>query len=478
MARWNTRGMAGPTASDHMRPTKTNPPESGDIDVAQTTEERLRRENEELRRQLQEHQAGAHGGSHPALWRPSGITIAVIFLVLTAAIVAAFFGGYIPLQRRQAQIRGEARDLEQALPRVEVIAVERSPRRSELELPGNIEAVTEAPILARADGYIRRRMVDIGDQVRAGQPVAEIEAPELDEQLRQAKANLQQAQAGLDQALANLEQGKANMGMAKTTADRWRQLAAQGVVSRQDNDQYQSQYQAQTANVQALEKAIAAQRSNIAAAEANVARLDEMQGYRVVKAPFDGVITLRNVDVGALVTTGSTLLFRVAQTGTLRTYVNVPQTNASSIKTGQPAHLSVSNLPGRSFAGVITRTANSLDPNSRTLLVEVQVPNRDGALLPGMYAQVDLSSSRTDPPALIPSDALIVRADGTQAAVVRPDHTVHMQKIELGRDYGDRLEVLSGLQEGDMIMTNPGDLAREGAQVTPVPAAAKSTTGK
>jgi RND family efflux transporter MFP subunit len=451
-----------------MRPINPNLPEPGDIDVAQTTEVQLRRENEELRRKLLEHQARAHGAPTSRIWRPSGLTITTIVLGVTALILVAFFGGYIPRQKRQALIRGEARELEQSLPRVEVIQVGRSSHRSELELPGSIEAVTEAPILARADGYIRRRMVDIGDRVRTGQPVAEIEAPELDDQVRQAKANIEQAQAGLDGALANLEQGKANMGIAKLTADRWRELAAQGVVSRQDNDQYQAQYQAQVANVQALEKAIAAQRSNIAATEANLARLDEMQGYRVVKAPFDGVITQRNVDVGALVTTGTTLLFRIAQTNTLRTYINVPQANSSSIRTGQPARLSVSNLPGRSFVGTVTRTANALDPNSRTLLVEVQVPNADGALLPGMYAQVDFSSERVNPPVLIPSDTLIVRADGTQVAVVRPDHTVHLQMVVVGRDYGDRIEVLSGLQEGDAIMTNPGDQAREGVQVTPV----------
>ncbi|HEV3334543.1 MAG TPA: efflux RND transporter periplasmic adaptor subunit [Bryobacteraceae bacterium] len=451
-----------------MRPLNPNPSEPGDIDLAHSAEERLLRENEDLRRQLREQQTRAHSVSPTELWRPSGLTITVIVLGLTILTVAAFFAGYIPLRKRQALIQGEAQQFEQSLPRVEVIQVERPSQRSELVLPGNIEAVAEAPILARADGYIKRRLVDIGDRVRAGQPLAEIEAPELDDQVRQAKAAVDQSQAVLQQALANLDQGKANMGIAKVTADRWKQLSSQGVVSRQDNDNYQAQYQAQVANVQALEKAIAAQRSNIAAAEANVSRLNEMQGYRVVKAPFDGVITVRNVDAGALVTTGSTLLFRIAQTNTLRTYINVPQTNASSIRPGQPAHLSVTNRPGRTFAGTVTRTSNALDPNSRTLLVEVQVPNSDGALLPGMYAQVDFSSSREDPPVLIPSDTLIVRADGTQVAVVRPDHTVHMQKIAVGRDYGDRIEVLSGLHEGDSIMTNPGDTAREGVQVTPV----------
>jgi len=352
-----------------------------------------------------------------------------------------------------------------------VLEVGRSSRMSELQLPGNIEAVTEAPILARADGYIKRRMVDIGDRVQAGQPVAEIEAPELDQQVIQAKANLQQVQASLDQALANEQQGKANLELAKVTAGRWANLVAAGVVSKQDNDQYQAQYQSQIAGVQSLEKAIAVQRANIAAAEANLARLDQMQAYRVVKAPFAGVITLRNVDVGALVNSGNTLLYRIAQTGTLRTYVNVPQTNASSIHVGQPARLTVTNLPGRTFTGTVTRTANSLDPSSRTMLVEVQVPNADGALLPGMYAQVDLSSPRVNAPLLIPGDALIVLATGTQVAIVRPDSTVHLQKIQVGRDYGDRLEVLSGLEMGDKIIANPGDSAREGVKVDPVTSA-------
>jgi len=443
-----------------MRHTKADPPDS------LTTEEQLRREIEDLKRQLQTQKA-EHGPAK--LWHPSALTIWAIFLTVTVLIVIAFFAGYIPLQKRNTLIRNEAQEQEQALPRVEVIPVTRSSRNSELELPGNIQAVTEAPILARADGYIKQRMVDIGDRVRTGQPLAEIEAPELDQQVQQAKANLAQTQAALDQALANYQQGKANMELARITAQRWKTLAGKGVVSRQENDQNQAQYEVQAANVKALEEAISAQRSNIAAAQANLSRLDEMQSYRVVKAPFDGVITLRNVDVGALVNTGSTLLFRIAQTSTLRTYVNVPQTNASSIRPGQTAQLSVSNLPGRRFRGTVARTANALDPNTRTLLVEVQVPNADGALLPGMYAQVDLTSVLSNQPLMVPGDALIVRAEGTLVAVVRPDHTVHLQKIDVGRDYGDRLEVVSGLQEGDSIVPNPGENVREGVKVVPVP---------
>ena len=181
------------------------------------------------------------------------------------------------------------------------------------------------------------------------------------------------------------------------------------------------------------------------------------------------MITLRNVDVGALVNAGSTLLYRIAQTRVLRAYVNVPQSNADSVHTGQAAQLTVSNRPGRRFAGTVKRTAEALDPNSRTMLVEVEVPNSDGALLPGMYAQVDLSSPRANPPLLLPSDCLIVRAEGTQVALVRPDHIVHFQNIQVGRDYGDKLEVLSGLQPGDSVIINPSDVVCEGLHVEPVP---------
>jgi RND family efflux transporter MFP subunit len=445
-----------------------------EIDVAETTEEKLRREVQDLRRQLRQQQGGGgHEGPPGSPWNPSGVTIWAIFLGVAVLVAIAFFAGYIPLQKRTALLAGEAKEAEQSLPRAEVIQVSRSASKSELNLPGNIQAFTEAPILARADGYIKRRMVDIGDHVRAGQPVAEIEAPELDQQVQQARANLQQTQAALEQYQANYQQGKANLELARITAERWSSLAGQGVVSRQDNDQYQAQYQAQTANVEALEKAIAAQRSTIAAAQANLARLDDMQGYRVVKAPFDGVITQRNVDIGALVSTGTTLLYRIAQTATLRAYVNVPQANASFIRPGQAARLTVTNLPGRFFVGTVARSSDSLDPNSRTLLVEIQVPNPDGALLPGMYAQVDLSNPRPNAPLLVPGDALVARAEGTQVALVRADHTVHLQKITVGRDYGDRLEILGGLQEGDMIIANPGELAREGIQVDPVFAAEK-----
>lgn len=438
-------------------------------------QEDLRRENEDLRRQIDELKANGNGAPHAGprakVWHPSAITVWAIFLAVIALSVVAFFSGYLPLRKQREILAAEAVEQDHALPKVEVIEVARSSDRSVIELPGNIQAITEAPILARADGYVQRRMADIGDHVRAGQVLAEIEAPETDEQIRQAKAALQQAQAAVDQATANYERGKADEDLAKVTAQRWSALGAKGAVSRQENDRYQAEYRALAAATQALEKAVAMQKSNVAAAEANLARLDKVQSYRQVRAPFDGVITLRNVDMGALVNAGNTLLFRIAQTGTLRTYVNVPQSNASAVRAGQAATLSVSNLPGRKFSGAVARTANALDPASRTLLVEIHVPNPDGALLPGMYARVDLIGARSQSPLRIPSEALIARGEGTEVALVRPDHTVHLQKIEVGRDYGDRLEVIGGLHEGDVIIPNPSDVVREGMQVQPVPAA-------
>ncbi len=442
-----------------------------------SAEERLRQENLQLKRQLEELRGAGHGTSqaipaHGGLpvrpWRPSSVTIWAIVLGVVVLAVVGFLAGYLPLKQRNATLVSEAAETLEAVPNVGVVQVRRSGQASGLELPGSIQAITEAPILARASGYIKERQVDIGDRVKAGQSLAEIEAPELDQQVIEARATLQQAQATLDESEANYEQGKAQLELARVTAQRWNSLVGRGVVSKQENDQYQTQLQAQIASVRSLEKAVNAQKSALAGAQANLARLQKMQSYLVVKAPFDGIITQRNVDVGALVNAGSTLLYRVAQMGTLRTYVDVPQANASFIKTGQTALLSVPNLPGRHFSGTVARTSNSLDPSSRTLLVEVQVPNKDGALMPGMYARVDLNSTRTDAPLLVPSDVLIVRPDGTQVAMVGPDHIVHLKKIEVGRDYGDKLEILSGLEEGDTLIPNPGDNAREGLKVNPV----------
>jgi RND family efflux transporter MFP subunit len=435
------------------------------------TEDRLRAEVESLQRQLEEQKrlvAQGAAQTHKAE-PPSRMTLGALSLVGVVAVLAAFFAGYLPHHKREAMLTAEAKSAIEALPSVTVVSVVRSSGNVSLVLPGSIQALTEAPVLARANGYVRKRHADIGDRVTAGQLLAEIEAPELDAQVKQAKSAARQAQSALEQSLANLQQGKTNQELARVTAQRWSNLEKKGVVSRQENDTYQAQYLAQSANVEALEKAVAVARDSVSGAEANVGRLTDLQGYKSVRAPFAGVITLRNVDVGALITESNTLLFRIAQTNVLRTYVNVPQADADSVRIGQTARILFPEVPGRQFTGTVTRTSRALDSATRTLLTEVQVDNAAGSLLPGMYAQVDLTTPRKDAPLVIPGDTLVVRPDGPQVAMVMADHTIHFQRIELGRDYGDRIEVNSGLQAGQQIVVNPGDTVREGVKVNSIP---------
>lgn len=438
--------------------------ESEELLTSESTAE-LRAEIERLKRELHRQ----HATPHERHGRPSKRTLWFLSFTALIIIVGAFLMGYLPRMRRESLLVAEANAEGKTAPTVNVVTVEKSSPRDELVLPGDIQPITEAPLLARASGYIKHRYADIGDRVPAGKVLAEIDAMELDQQVQQAEANLQQVKSSLEQATANLQQGRSNEQMAQVTAQRWKSLASRGVVSKQENDNYQSQFEAQKSNVQALEKAVNVARSNVTAAEANVARLKELQKYLSVRAPFAGVITMRNVDVGTLVTEGNTLLFRIAQTDRLRTYVNVPQADATSVHVGQAAQIMIPDLPSQSFPGKVTRTANSLDPSSRTLLTEVQAENPAGQLLPGMYALVKLTTPRRDPPLLIPGDSLVMRANGPQVALVGPGQVVHYQPIQLGRDFGDRLEVLGGLKAGQMVVVNPGDDVREQIKVNPVP---------
>lgn len=447
--------------------------------VETSTEEQLRAEVERLKRELDEQKRSkdAHSAlAHPA--RPSGKRLLALVLLVLMVFGAAFLLGYIPHQRRQLQLVAEADVQKESLPEASFAVAQHGAASGTLVLPGNIQAVTEAPILARAEGYISQRNADIGDRVIAGQLLAEIEAPDLDQQVRQAQAAVVQVQADLERAKAALEQGRANESLAKVTASRWENLVRRGAVSKQENDQYQAQYQAQSANVRALDRAVAAAEGSLAAAQANVARLSDLHNFLKVRAPFAGVVTLRNVDVGALVNTGNTLLFRIAQTNLLRTFLNVPQSNASDVRVGQAADISTTELPDRKFRGTVTRTANALDPSSRTLLVEVQVPNPDGKLLPGMYVQVDLNLPRRDPPLIISADTLVVRPEGTLVAALDSNNVVHFQHVTVGRDLGDRIEVLSGLTEGQRAIVNPNDSVQEGVKVNPIPASAGAGNSK
>ena len=290
---------------------------------------------------------------------PRVLKLVLVLLITALVVVAVIVWGIDARIKTAAAVKRETQDL--AMPTVAVAHPKMGSLENEVVLPGNIQAFIDAPVSARASGYLKKWYADIGAHVKAGQTLAEIDAPELDQQVRQAEAAVEQAKAALDQTLANLQQGKANAELARVNAQRWTNLVAKGVVSRQENDQYQAQYQAQTANVAALEKGIAAARGNVSSAEANLSRLQELQGYKTVKAPFDGVITVRNTDIGALVNAGngaaSPELFHIAATAKLRVYLNVPQIYSRAAVPGIPAELTLAEFPGRRFRGKLVRTA-------------------------------------------------------------------------------------------------------------------------
>jgi RND family efflux transporter MFP subunit len=291
----------------------------------------------------------------------------------------------------------------------------------------------------------------------------------MDQQVLQAKANLQQARSALDQALANYERGKADLELARVTAQRWKDLAAQGVVSRQDNDQSQAQYQIQTANLLALEKAIASSRSNVTSLEANLAQLQEWQSYKTVKAPFDGVITARNTDVGALINAGNggqaNELFHLANVAKLRVFMNVPQAYSRSAVPGITAELTLTEFPGQRFPGKLVRTAEAIDSSTRTLLTELDVDNTAGHLRPGAYAEVHLKLPAAVTALILPVNALLFRTEGLQVGVVRDGGKVDLVQVTLGKDYGTEVEVVSGISAADSVIANPPDSLTSGTVV-------------
>ena len=420
---------------------------------------------------------GAHGSGR-ILW---------IVLATLALMAILFVVGYLPRRTREQGINREAKEEESSLPVVNISQVKRSAASSELLLPGNITALTEAYIYARAAGYVKRRYVDIGDRVRQGQILAEIEAPELDQQVVQARASLQQTRANLGQVQASLEQAQAQQRLTAATLARWNTLVGRGVLSKQEGDQKQADYDNSTAQVHVAEANIRAAQDNVRASEANVARLVELQSFKNIRAPFTGVITARSVDVGSLISpTGagqgnpnlgttngaganstSGELFRIAQIDRLRILVNVPQSFAPAVHLGLAATITSQELSRRKLTGKVTRTSNSLDPNTRTLLTEVQVENRDHNLLPGMYVQLQFVSERVNPPVLIPGDSLVVRTKGPEVAIVGEGNKVHFLPVAIGRDYGTDIEVTSGLNGGERVVVNVDDDVREGAEVKP-----------
>ena len=397
----------------------------------------------------------------------------VLLLVITAVVVGAVIVWGIDARiKTAAAVKQETQDL--ATPTVLVAHPKRGALENEVVLPGNMQAFIDSPISARASGYLKKWYADIGARVKAGQTLAEIDAPELDQQVHQAQAAVEQAKAALDQTLANLEQGKANAELARVTAQRWSNLVAKGVVSRQENDQYQAQYQAQKASVDALEKAVAASRSNVGSLEANLSRLKELQNYKTVKAPFDGVITARNTDIGALVNAGSGVaaqeLFHIAATDKLRVYLSVPQIYSRAAVPGISAELTLAEFPGRRFHGKLVRTAEAMDSGTRTLLTEVDVDNPTGELKPGAYAEVHLTIPAGAPSAIVPVGAILFRSEGLRLGVVRDGSRVELVPVILGKDFGTEVEVLSGIRPDDLIIMNPADSLISGTVVRAVQA--------
>jgi RND family efflux transporter MFP subunit len=352
---------------------------------------------------------------------------------------------------------------------VEVATARLASARGILDLPGDMQALVDSPIFARVDGYLHSRLVDYGDHVKTGQLLAEIDTPELDQQIGQARATLSQTRSALNEAAANLDLYKANLNLARLTVDRWRRLAKGGVVARQEADQKEADFAVGEAQVARAQASISTTQETVHANEANLRRLEDMKAFARIIAPFDGVITNRNVDIGTLINSGNSggarELFHIAQIRVLRIFVNVPQTSVASVHIGQTAELRVQELPGKVFAAKVTHIANALDTSSRAMLTVLEVTNPQGVLMPGMYAQLRFATGRTEPTVIVPGDTLILGREGPRVAVIAPDHRVHLRQIRIGQDLGSELEVVAGLVPGELVVANPSDSAREGMLV-------------
>jgi len=417
---------------------------------------------------------GLSGRRLPVTW------LAVVMLIGVIGLVGA---GTLPRVRRHQDLEAAARAVKDGVPVVNVIFPVRGKPVAEFTLPGTIQAIQETALYARVDGYLKRRLVDIGDRVVAEQVLAEVDTPELDQQLYQAKATLAQAQAARAQAVASLEQARsalvhtqAQLEYNGTNLWRWRTLKERELVAQQDVDDRQvlvttaqADVKAAQANVVALDASVAAADANVVSNQANVQRLVEMQSFQRIRAPFPGIVTVRNVDNGALISSGSatsnTPLFRMAQIDSLRIFVSVPQTFVTDLKPGLTAELMVREFPQRVFPGKVVSTAGALDPTSRTLLTEVRIQNEGEVLRPGMYTDVRFQLIRTAPPLVIPSNALIIRSGPPRVATVGADGKVRFSVVQLGRDFGTTVEVVGGLSERDRLLVTPPDTLQEGAVV-------------
>jgi multidrug efflux pump subunit AcrA (membrane-fusion protein) len=382
---------------------------------------------------------------------------AVVGAVVLLGLLAATL---VPRHNVQRELLADAAARDSA-PLVQVTTVHRAAPGSVLTLPGTVQPLHESAIYARVSGYVRRWNADIGALVRQGTVLAEIDAPELEQNVQQARSQV--------------EMSRASLGLARADLARWTSLARDSAVTGQELDQKRA--------------AFASAQANTNGAEANLRRLVQTGAYTRVIAPFTGVVTARNVDIGSLITvagaTSSPLsngsggiggnassagsLFRIAQTDTVRTYVTVPAIYATSMRPGLDADVEVQGMSGRRFAGKLVRTSASLDAATRTLLAEIDIPNRDFAILPGMYAQVTLHFPRATPPLLVPASALVIRSGGPQVMVVESakgsTSTVRLKSVQIGRDYGSTLEIADGVFDGATIVTNPNADLDDGMNV-------------
>jgi RND family efflux transporter MFP subunit len=366
------------------------------------------------------------------------------FLLLIVAIIVVIvvvITGVVPRLRAKAALKTETD--KSAVPTVDVIQPKQGAPHQEIVLPGNIQAFTDAPIYARTNGYLKKWYVDIGARVKEGQLLAVIDTPEVDQQLMQARADLNTAEA--------------NTNLSQITWKRYEDLKNTDSVSKQDVDNANGDYQAKKATE--------------ASSAANVKRLEDTKAFQNIYAPFDGVITARDTDIGQLIDQGSSNtqkeLFHIAAIKTLRVYINVPQQYSIAAKPGLTADLTLGEYPGRRFQGTLVRTANAIDVASRTLLVEVDVNNSTGELLPGAYTEVHLKLPNDVPTYILPVSALIFRSQGLQVATVDSNNRTKLVAITLGRDFGAQVEVISGLNADDKVIVNPSDSVVDGEQVNP-----------
>lgn len=393
----------------------------------------------------------------------------VVVLGAVGLFAVLLLVGFIPHLGRQRAALAATNESTVTHPIVSIVQAKKGEPTSELVLPGNIQPLYSAAIFARVDGYVERRNVDIGAKVKAGQVLAVISSPEIDQQLLQARATLAQSQAALQQAKASLEQSNANAELARLTKERDLPLGEEHAISQQIVDEAVQASHARMADVSAAKANIVAAEANVTANRANVSRLEQLQGFERVVAPFDGVITERNVERGDLVNTGGASagkpLFAIAQSGTLRIQVDVPQSQAVNIQDGQKASVDVKERLGRAYTGTVVRSASSLNSAARTMLTEVQMDNRDGSLLPGMYAQVKFTLAEQRSSLIIPTSSLVIDHSGMHVVTIVDQDKVHFVPVTIGRDMGIQVEILNGLTGTEKLVASPSDLLNEGQRV-------------